>query len=795
MSGSVSLNSSAEAKRLVESLLGDLRSLSTEAKKKHSHVKEAAESGLVKIRNISSGSNEQNLLTNLRSASCELLQPLTLGCASKNARLVQISLQAIQKMVQHRVIEPASAPIIVNELWHLMEAECEELRVLQTLTPLVSIEMLVSGQWLAKCLVMCFRLNFAKDPIVINTASATVRQMVSCVFERVVQEDGMKSGELPIVHQTVKMNVRAAPPTLRPCGADGYMLFRDLCLLINAEPPCWLIGIQEMTRTLGLELLESVLAGYPSIFVKITSQHPHSATSRSSIESATVGQMPGSPERPYFPISMRLLRVVVVLITHFYELLREGVRNATEQYILGLDTIVYRCFLVGFLESDKLGWQRAIALEVLHRIVVQPELLLWFCESYDARQNSAKVVHSMMSGLAAYVQLSFLRPDITNTVPKEEEQSFESGGQAIGQSGFLYRGIWIPLSQNLSPKKSILLDSLDKHEAILLSEGYALSLTYACIIDGCQCIFEAVDSVAQSRGNKELSKELFQSSYSSLLAAISLLLDASVDESVTEQLLKCVSTLALLSCRLEHTTGRDAAMFALCKAALPPNYLVRVLGGTAGLSTIPGAASSMQEKDTSKGIKLGTETFESESTLGQPSQVVAMGTTCPTPSLPSHLFNAPVMLTAKNVQVSRVLIVCAQTNGQQLGDCWHLVLATVQHLVWILGMKPSEGSEGASVLSGSTSGTSVLTTAVMADVPVMASMLNKLFDSTIQLDDVALHHVIAALCKLSSEAMLVSQNGTREPSFFAVAKLQQTAMANVERIEVFWKPITAHLIE
>lgn len=35
-------------------------------------------------------------------------------------------------------------------------------------------------------------------------------------------------------------------------------------------------------------------------------------------------------------------------------------------------------------------------------------------------------------------------------------------------------------------------------------------------------------------------------------------------------------------------------------------------------------------------------------------------------------------------------------------------------------------------------------------------MLNRLFDSTAKLDDVALHHVIAALCKLSSEAMTVS---------------------------------------
>lgn len=38
---------------------------------------------------------------------------------------------------------------------------------------------------------------------------------------------------------------------------------------------------------------------------------------------------------------------------------------------------IFLSLLVKFLESDKLGWQRAIALEVLHRIVVQPDLLLY----------------------------------------------------------------------------------------------------------------------------------------------------------------------------------------------------------------------------------------------------------------------------------------------------------------------------------------------------------------------------------------------------------------------------------
>lgn len=42
------------------------------------------------------------------------------------------------------------ATIVTNELWSLVEAECEELRVLQTVPPLVSSELIVTGNTLAK---------------------------------------------------------------------------------------------------------------------------------------------------------------------------------------------------------------------------------------------------------------------------------------------------------------------------------------------------------------------------------------------------------------------------------------------------------------------------------------------------------------------------------------------------------------------------------------------------------------------------------------------------------------------
>ena len=45
-----------------------------------------------------------------------------------------------------------------------------------------------------KAMVLCFKLYFTKDATICTTAAATVRQMVSVIFERVTTEDGQGLG-------------------------------------------------------------------------------------------------------------------------------------------------------------------------------------------------------------------------------------------------------------------------------------------------------------------------------------------------------------------------------------------------------------------------------------------------------------------------------------------------------------------------------------------------------------------------------------------------------------------------
>lgn len=77
-------------------------------------------------------------------------------------------------------------------------------------------------------MVLCFRLYFGKDPIVVNTAEATVKHLVSLVFERVLAEDEQNppDSDSQVNLEELKVPSNAAPKTLRSCAADAYLMFQ-----------------------------------------------------------------------------------------------------------------------------------------------------------------------------------------------------------------------------------------------------------------------------------------------------------------------------------------------------------------------------------------------------------------------------------------------------------------------------------------------------------------------------------------------------------------------------------------
>lgn len=55
---------------------------------------------------------------------------------------------------------------------------------------------------------------------------------------------------------------------LGPCALDAYLLFQDLCLLTNSEQARFL-NLGSISRTFGLELIESVLTNHFHLFKQV----------------------------------------------------------------------------------------------------------------------------------------------------------------------------------------------------------------------------------------------------------------------------------------------------------------------------------------------------------------------------------------------------------------------------------------------------------------------------------------------------------------------------------------------
>ncbi|KAI1287236.1 Protein MON2 -like protein [Halotydeus destructor] len=878
---------STTGKRLLDALQNDLRSLSNEAKKKHQPIKEAAESGIVKLR--SAATRCEDLRQALHMDSPELLEPFFMGCDSKMPKMVLISLTGIQRMITFEAVSPVAAINLINCLWNLMESGVEELKLLQTVTLLISTNSIVRGDNLAKGLALCFRLNFTKDQTTNNTASATVRQIVTVIFDRAHRSseakemDRAEGQDQAINLEELKQGSRYPPKSLHEAAGDAFLLFQDLVQLVNADQPFWLIGLTEMTRTFGLELLESIFVHYPEIFfkheefsfllkervcpliIKLFSpniKYKHQLTSIIGPSANQANQSQGnqgslnSTDKPFYPISMRLLRIVNVLIQKFYTML------ITESEI-------FLSLLIKFLDNEKPSWQQAVALEVLHKMCNQPNLLRSFCLFYDMKPHSSKIFRDIVTALGIYVQSQFISPPITPSLLSSLINAASSTGtsgsvsangpqmmanspknQLSPQPSFLFRGTWIPIlfTLNLGQVKSHFLEQLEKIDVPIIPDGYGLTIAYHAILELTRSLVIIIDGSAialdinekqpptsdrtkskvlqlesLTRETKALHESLLASSWCGLLASYSLLLDSSTDETVTDTILKHMEVLASFYGIYGLDAAREAFMIAICRSSLPAGYHLPLLTFTlpsscgsdvsesnnATISELAGADMSYPTGSTlasnaavlQQQLQTNTNAYVNGSAQVETSelrqQVVAVGTALPTSQPVTGSLQGPVMLTAKNLQCMRTLLTVAHCHGWVLHETWQVVLTTLQHLVWILGLKPSAGGSfmpSRSNADTNASASSMITTAAMSDLPVLTAMLSRMFESSQDLDDAGLVHLVHALCKLSSDSMEVALTN-REPSLFAVAKILETGLVNIHRIDVIWDILTVHLLQ
>lgn len=114
-------------------------------------------------------------------------------------------------------------------------------------------------------------------------------------------------------------------------------------------------------------------------------------------------------------------------------------------------------------------------------------------------------------------------------------------------------------------------------------------MAYVSLLDCVRSLSLLIDQPQKDKDHSDNSEDkmdpkcietLLESSWCGLLSALSLLLDASTDDTSTENILKHLETFASFCGKINLTRPRDAYLAAICKASLPPHYTLNVLKAT-----------------------------------------------------------------------------------------------------------------------------------------------------------------------------------------------------------------------
>ncbi|KAG1828255.1 hypothetical protein EV424DRAFT_548429 [Suillus variegatus] len=109
----------------------------------------------------------------------DLLRPVFMGCAIKNAKVVAISLGSLQRLIALKAVPQSVVPLIVSTMNDAVSQGVGiPLRILQTLVSLITNFPSIHEELLGEALLLCFKLQDCRIAVVSSTAAATLRQLV-----------------------------------------------------------------------------------------------------------------------------------------------------------------------------------------------------------------------------------------------------------------------------------------------------------------------------------------------------------------------------------------------------------------------------------------------------------------------------------------------------------------------------------------------------------------------------------------------------------------------------------------
>ncbi|KAJ3501198.1 hypothetical protein NLJ89_g9448 [Agrocybe chaxingu] len=774
-------------------LVTELQSLASETRRKHPEIREAAEKSLAILR--ASPEQATASLASDGPQSDDLLRPVFMGCATKNAKVVAISLGSLQRLISLKAVPQSAVPLIITTMNDAMSQGVDiQLRILQTLVSLVPNFPAIHGSLLGDALLLCFKLQESRIAVVSSTAAATLRQLVMFVVDKMVLEDRIaETEEIPASKLSEIQLPDGTTKHLGPSAKDAFSVFEDLCLLANGEKPHFL-KLEFLHKTFALELIESVLTNYHELFRK------HNELILLLRHHLCPLLLKSLSERPQFPLSLRCTRVVFLLLKQFsFELKTEA-----EVFLMMLIRMISddnasesgEHHHQHHVHSSRPSWMRVLAMEIMRGLCSDAELIRNMWDRYDAQDSGSKAVTSLITALRRLVTEKPALLGVSSQMGGVgvQPESGPSGAAAYGldmagrvasatvsaAAGMIGVG-GAGLSVQGSSMKLQCIDQLDKADAPGIPESYIYLLAVQCIVSLCEgfasfsgpiysnivvqrpraagdAVIRAppalnLDTLPQNEPQAHhlrIVQSIISQAWPALLAALSFIIATNLSDELFVEVLASYQAMTNVSGMLGLATPRDAFFNSLSKFAVP----IQVVSSLEAWVEHPPAQTP----------RSATAALSEGLGLGGPAQ--------------------PPGLSERNMACLKVLVGCALFLAGSLGESWYAVLEALQNADSVLSMMtkttsgqsggkkslfggggpaaPSTGAGGGTTSrvtsmsgsqSGSGSGSSAARHPLLADLDVetMQLAIQRLFDSSKNLEDSAFKDFVNALCKLSAE--------------------------------------------
>lgn len=466
---------------MVQRIVSELQALAAEARRKHLEVRNAAETLLQRLQE----GDQDAVLASLRKSdvgSHALLQPILLAFRSRSPKAVIIALNLLQRGVLLRLFPERSLTTIVDALHALLpsagRADVDvQLKILQTVSALLTAYANITSTLLSSTLMLCFSLyEHSRVAVVSSTAAATLRQNIMTVFDKVHDEDRVFNeikggGEDAAAAAPLPVHTAQTPDgnvTLFPSSSDAYFLLSDLCALANGEEATFL-PLSSLSKPFVLELLESVFTNHARLFAvgKDGARHPELLYVLRS--AACPFLLKALSEPPAFPVFVRIMRLVLLLL-----------RTFSEELVLEIEILLRMVLTMVHGERSSPSWHQVLALEVMRSLCADAQFMRRVWCWYDQKGTDTPLFAEVVSGLAQAAQevqpaltldagLSAARLHVPEAAPEAVQEKgyslYDAASAAVANVRNAAEGLLTtrpePITASSAPPVQ-LLDQLDK---------------------------------------------------------------------------------------------------------------------------------------------------------------------------------------------------------------------------------------------------------------------------------------------------------------------------------------------